>query len=126
MTLQEIATILSIIGTIGGFIYFIVSKILKVIEKRLEVTKAKAESETLLAVKINQSLETNEEIKQLIKSFQDEKKVSDDDLKELKFKQKEQEKDIEKNTNDIKELRIFVDKGLKDVLDRCDRIHKAV
>lgn len=126
MTLQEIATILSIIGTIGGFIYFIVSKILKVIEKRLEVTKAKAESETLLAVKINQSLETNEEIKQLIKSFQEEKKVSDDDLKELKFKQKEQEKDIEKNTNDIKELRIFVDKGLKDVLDRCDRIHKAV
>lgn len=126
MTLQEIATILSIIGTIGGFIYFIVSKILKVIEKRLEVIKAKAESETLLAVKINQSLETNEEIKQLIKSFQEEKKVSDDDLKELKFKQKEQEKDIEKNTNDIKELRIFVDKGLKDVLDRCDRIHKAV
>lgn len=126
MTLQEIATILSIIGTIGGFIYFIVSKILKVIEKRLEVIKAKAESETLLAVKINQSLETNEEIKQLIKSFQEEKKVSDDDLKELKFKQKEQEKDIEKNTNDIKELRIFVDKGLKDVLDRCDRIHNAV
>lgn len=126
MTLQEIATLLSIIGIIGGWLYFVVSKIIKVLEKRLEITKAKAESETLLAVKINQSLETNEEIKELIKSFQEEKKVSDSTLTEIKFKQNEHEKDIKQNTTDIKELKIYVDTVKKDVMDRCDRIHKAV
>jgi len=126
MTLQEIATILSIIGTIGGFIYFIVSKIAKILEKRLEVIKAKTESETLLAVKINQSLETNEELKKLMETFKEKAQATDDNVTNLKFKQDEQEKDIKKNTDNIKELRIYVDKGFKDVFDRCDKIHKVV
>ena len=126
MTLQEIATMLSIIGIIGGWLYFMISKVVKLIEKRLEVTKAKAESETLLAVKINQSLETNEEIKQLLESFQKEKKVSDDTLKEIKFTQAEHEKDIKQNTGDIKELRTYVDTRFKESADRCDKIHRAV
>jgi len=126
MTLQEIATILGIISTVGGFIYFIVSKILKTVEKRLEVIKAKTEAETLLAVKINQSLATNEELKGLMETFKTKAQATDNNVTNLKFRQDEQEKDIQKNTNDIKDLRGYVEKGFKDVFDRCDKIHKVV
>jgi len=126
MPIETVATVLAIIGTIGGFLSFIATKISKAWDRKSKAIEEKTKAEMQMSATLENIITSNAELKKFMGTIENDTDANKSDIKELITNQKEQRKDIDTNTADIKELRTFIHSETRQIRERCDRIHKVV
>lgn len=124
--LEIAGIVIGALGTLSGISFAIGNMISRSLKTKASAIKQRAEADTALAYEMKEFRRTNDDVKKLLQALQEATAENASDIEELKMNVANHDEDIKEVKGDIEKIWKHMNKEMKDVRERCDKIHGVV